>query len=227
MAGKVDLSKPFKVRDWTTPVTPTRYVKIITPDTKFDPAGVYSFDHILDAEQEAIVRQVLEAAQDAAMGHVLSSLDPKKDAAKIKKLQKADLPLSEDFDEDGNPTGKYILRVKRKASGQRKDGSAWSFKIPIKDAKGKPVSTKGLQIWGGSELRANISIDGWLRATDNAVGITLKIQAVQIAKLVSGGANDSFGEIEGGYEADDAVAADTSEFNDDLDDASDDEAADF
>ncbi len=150
----------IKVRDWTTPVAPTKYPKLVTPDTKFKAEGEYSVKQILTGDTAEKVRQVLEAAQDKALEFYKGQLDPKKDAAKLRKIQKADLPMVDELDEEGNPTGKYLVTLKRKAAGVRKDGSQWSFKIPIKDAKGKPVPTKGLEIWSGTELRANVSIDG-------------------------------------------------------------------
>ncbi len=57
-----------------------------------------------------------------------------------------------------------------------------------------------------------------------AVGITLTIQAVQIAKLVKGGANESFDEIDGEFQSDPAGSDD---FDDDLDSTADDDTADF
>lgn len=222
MADNIPLK--VKIRDWTTPVAPAKYPKLVTPDTKFKAEGEYSAKLILSGDTAEKVRQVLEAAQDKAFEFYKNQFDPKKDAAKLRKMQKADLPMADVLDEDGNPTGQYTITVKRKASGVRKDGSQWNFKVPIKDAKGKPIPHKGLEIWSGSELRANVSIDGWLRATDTAVGITLTIQAVQIAKLVKGGANEDFDTIDGGYEAEPTSGGE--DFDDDLNE-SDDDTADF
>lgn len=216
-----NLPLKIKIRDWTTPVAPTRYPKLITPDTKFKAEGGYSAKLILNSEVAETVRVVLEKAQEEAFEKYKASMDPKKDAAKLRKLQKADLPFTDELDEEGNPTGNMLLTIKRKASGIRKDGTPWTFKVPIKDSKGVAIPHKGLEIWGGSELRANVSIDGWLRATDTAVGISLAIQAVQIRKLVAGGANDSFDDIDDGYVADTS----SSDFGDD--EAGGDDTADF
>lgn len=191
-------------------ITPTGvavYPNLNRPDTKFDAAGVYDCRLRLDPEDAAVKSLVstLEKLRNEHYETLKAELIEKKKSAKAKQLKKRDV-FTPDVDKEGEETGLIVLKGKMKATGKRKDGTPWSRKPTIFDAKGKKLDNPPT-IWGGSELKMAATARPYLMESSSEVGITLYLDAVQIIKLVSGtgqSADDfGFGEEEG-YEADDA-----------------------
>lgn len=218
MADK-NFPNKFKLGEYITPVGGAVYPHLITPDTKWKAEGEYRSKLKYDGKVAEKIRKDLTPFLDEAFEKYKELLVEHGKKAKVKGLTKADLPLKPEEDEDGEETGFYLLNTKRTASGKTKKGESWKAKIVIADSKGKPVSTKGLSIWSGTELRVMAKVMAWYNAKDNEVGITLEIQGVQIRKLVSGG--DGAVEFDEMEDADNGWVA-----NDDAPDADDDEDAD-
>lgn len=190
------------------------YPKLDKPDTKFKPEGVYSIK--LRVSQE-VADKLVEKHLKPVLDEYKKSEDwAKKDAAGKKKngkkwkLEQADWyqPVTDD---EGNETGDVTLNFKATASGKsKKDGKEWK-RGPIArfDAKGKPLP-KGVQVWGGSEVKVSFVPMPWLNPKGE-YGVKLGLEAVQVLKLVEGGARSAedygFGEEEG-YEADEDSGTD-------------------
>ena len=180
-----------------------RYPHLNEADTKFDDAGVFKTDLILDQETGAPIEVRFEKMRAAQMAETQKKL-------KGKKAKEADLPIQPEYDDEGNETGNYVLRVKMKASGiSKKTGKAWSRKLPLFDAAGNPSSAR---IGGGSEIIAAFEPSAWANPKGEC-SVTCRLEAVQIIRLSEGGGASAsrfgFGAVEGGYVAADEDEADT------------------
>ena len=192
----------------TTPVGTAIYPKLNTPDTKFKALGEYSVKLKLTAEEAQPIIDKYEAAVAAYFEEVKAELmkGDGKDKAKAKALKlAADKPYKPEFDDEGEETGNVVFNFKMPARIAR-DGKEDIVLAPdVFDAQGKKLA-KVPEVWGGSRLR----VSGQLRPFNApiGVGVSLRLAAVQIIELRSGGARDAsgygFGAEEGGFSADEA-----------------------
>ena len=170
----------------TTPVAKLKYPKLIEPETKFNPEGVYKATAVIDSAEAAALADALD---DLLTRHKasLKQQDPSKKDWKL-----ADLPYG--YEEiDGKPC--FVIKTKMKAKGIDRDGRAWSSVPALFDSKGQPVrdreSLKGM--WSGTVAKVNFEACPFYQAALGA-GITLRLTAVQIIDLVEGGGSaESFG----------------------------------
>ena len=208
-----------------TAVTPkgtaVGYQSLNTPDTKFNKAGVYKTKLAIDADDAGLakLRETVEQMIDEKHSEIVAELTADKKAAVAKKVTKRDLDdiFKPEEDEDtGEETGRIVITAKMTASGVGKKGP-WERKPGIFDAKGKKLNRPPI-IGSGSELKLSIELFPYYAANDKEVGVSFRLEAVQVIKLVSRGARDAagygFGE-EDGDEIDDLdggsdFAADTS-----------------
>lgn len=191
-------------------ISKTRVVwpRLTEPDTKFDPNGRYSVQMVVEGADRDQLEEILKTAQEAAIQEALQKAQEKQPKAKLETLRKglkiADLPLKELTDqESGEGTGEWVITSSMKASGtSKKTGKAWSRKPPIFDAKLNPVKG-GVDIWGGSILTVNSQLSSY-NSPAFGVGVSLRLQGVQIHQLSSGGGMDAaslgFGAAEAGFE---------------------------
>lgn len=169
----------------TNTVTPKgvlSYPHLNKADTKFDAAGVWRANLRLTAnEAQSLKKTIDDAIEDNA-----SELTKQKG----KKVKIANPPYQED--EDGN----FLFTFKMKASGTRPNGERWEQKPILYDAKGNVFQANGKTIWGGTKAKVAFQISPYWVSTIGA-GVTLRLKAVQIIELVTGG-NDasSYGFIE-------------------------------
>lgn len=191
-----------KLQRVTTPRGTFKYPRLIEPDTKFDADGVFKVTLILSEEDSEDLRATLDAAMEASFEQAKKD-NPKK----AKKIKMADAPYSEELDEDGNETGNWEFRFKLSAVGKdRKSGRTWKNRVMIFDGKRTPIK-KGISVWGGTEGKVSFDISPFFTDLIGA-GISLRLRAVQIIKLVSGGDSDDpdqYGfdeDVEDGYEFD-------------------------
>lgn len=157
-----------------------RFPWLNTPDTKFDEAGVFKTDLLLDSETAAPLLARFEAMRDAAMAEWQAE-------KKGKRAKAADLPLFPELDEDGNETGSYILRVKAKASGITKAGKPWRRQLPLFDSVGNPTNAK---VGGGSEIVVSVEPRAWANPKGEC-SVTMRLEAVQILRLSEGGSRSA------------------------------------
>lgn len=177
----------------TTPAGVAKYPKLNKPDTKFKEEGEYSVTLLLSEDKaQAVVEAIHEAHQEAK--------EEGRKKAKGKKVKEADLPFFEVVDDQGNETGEIGFKFKTKASGTRKDGSRWTRRPALFDSMGQAVNPAQVEIWGGSILKVAYTAEPFYVPALGA-GVTLRLQAVQVLKLVSGGQREAkdygFGEEEG------------------------------
>lgn len=175
----------------TTPICKFQYPKLIEPETKFNPEGVYKIVGLIDpAEADTIATQL-----DELLNKHKESL---KAQAPTQKFKLADLPYSYETI-DGTPY--FVVKAKMKAKGIDRDGRAWSAAPALFDARGGAIkdreALKGL--WSGTTGRISFDACPFYQAAIGA-GITLRLRAVQIIDLVEGGGSAEsygFGEEEG------------------------------
>ena len=136
--------------------------------------------------------------------------DPKKVAAakaKRKSITKNE-PYLPELDAEGNETGNTIFKFKMNAQAEIK-GETKFFKPSLFDAKGVPI-TKNINVYGGSTIKVNFSPTPYYNDANALAGVSLRLNAVQVLKLVTGGytaASCGFGVEEDGFEYADGAAA--------------------
>lgn len=178
----------------TTPTCKLQYPKLIEPETKFNPEGVFKVVGVIDAaEADAISTQL-----DELLARHKESL---KAQAPTQKFKLADLPFAFE-DIDGKPS--FVVKTKQKASGVDRDGRRWTAAPALFDAKGHPIKDRDSlkNMWSGTVGRISFDAQPFYQAAIGA-GITLRLRAVQIISLVEGGGSaESFGFSEtDGYNA--------------------------
>lgn len=117
-------------------------------------------------------------------------------------------PFEDDCDDDGEPNGLAVMKMKTIVKGVNKaSGESWEKEVPIFDSQNQPVKGKAraaMKLWAGSKITVAIQVVPFLAAGLKKCGVSLRIQAVQVNELAGGGTNADtfgFGVEEGGYQA--------------------------
>ena len=128
----------------------------------------------------------------------LVKLKTKNKKAKESDVKRSVLPYKAACDDQGEETGEIELGFKQKAIIKNAKGETFELCPKVFDASGKEL-IKTPAIYGGSILRVAYQIVPY-NVPALGVGASLRLNAVQIIKLVSGGgdaASYGFGEEEG------------------------------
>ena len=170
-------AQQFERLKLTTPTCKYQYAWLVTPDTKYEQA-VWK------------VVALIPAAQAGEMEEQLSGLLTRfqkqcKEAEPNKKNWKS-APTSFGFD-DIEGEAVFYIKMKRKVSGIRKDGSTWTNSPPaLFDAMGKPLSEDMKQkvdkIGPGSIGRISFEASPYSHPS-TGVGIKVQPLAAQIIDL--------------------------------------------
>ena len=158
-----------------TPPVKCEWAKIVKPDYKFNPKGLFTIDlvfDITDKEHKEFLNKLEELLEDAYQKAVQEANPQLK-----KKIQKQDF-YSIVYDENGKET--VFVKVRPKRVATRDSGELNPVKIF--DAKGKEI-TKQINIGNGSVVRAKILVSDYVMPTGTC-GVSLKLNAVQIIDLV-------------------------------------------
>jgi len=176
-----------------TPVGVSQYAWLTTADTRFDEIGHFKTNLIVETDK---VQQTIKAIDD----ELSKSLSLAQEKSKGKKIKQADAPYFEELDDDGKPTGNTIFKFKTKAQIISKDGKVIPNRVAIFDSKGTPMVDAN--VWSGSEMKVSAELIPYYTAMAGA-GVSLRLRAVQITKLVEGGSSNAkgygFDEVEDGY----------------------------
>ena len=201
------------------------FIHLNKPDT----GGEYSDDKYkvqlaFDAENQQI-QELCGKLDELAEQAMADAIEKTKNAKTKKKLKEGEpyVPYEDELDEDGEPTGRLVLKFATKGFYEdRKSGEIIEKKLKIYDAK-KKLLKKPPFIGPGSELKIAFMIsDPWVNAGQGMAGVSLHIAAVQIINVENNGgasADDfGFGEEDGfsgddydGYESDDSDAEEEEE----------------
>jgi len=194
------------LRKLNTPVGVAQWLHIESPDFEFDKFGAFKVKLYFDPNKPTVasMMQKLDELLEEALEFFTSKAKTPRDAKKVRASDNT--PYYYEEDENGEQTGRIYMNPKMISSGITDEGEEWSRKLPIFDANGVRVTGK-INAGQGTELKAALELRPYYNA-QNGVGISLRLQGVQIAKLKAFGggvqtAEDAgFGKIEGGYQAD-------------------------
>jgi len=159
-----------------TPKGTAIYPRINEPNRKFDPIGVYSVNLRMTGEDAAEFITTITQVRDEYHADQTKELK--------KKLKKADLPVMEVVDDQGEDTGEVDLKIKLKA-GYEYDGKTITQRPILVDSKRTPMNND-IRIGSGTTMRCGVEVAPWYMPT-NGVGVSLRLRVVQIIDLVEFG----------------------------------------
>jgi len=169
----------------------SQYAWLTQPDTRFDEIGHYKTNLILSGEEA-------DTLKGAINEELTKSVALAKEKAKGKNIKTAPTPFEDELDDEGNLTGATIFKFKTKAQITTRDGKIIPNRVAIFDSKGTPMAD--CNVWSGSEMKVSAELVPYYTAMVGA-GVSLRLRAVQITKLVEGGNANAkgygFGEEEG------------------------------
>lgn len=196
-----------------TPAGIAIYPHLNKPDTRFNPEGQYQVKLRIPSEEAKDLISAIDAVIDEEVAKAKKE-NPKK-AVKL-----ATKPYAVALDDEGNETDEFIFSFKAKAVLSLKDGNKIPVTVKLFDAKGG-VFPQEDTIWGGSKLKIAFNAAPFNTAMAG-IGASLRIKAVQVIDLVTGGGGNAssfgFGEEEGyvatakTVETEDADAEETADF---------------
>lgn len=195
-----------------TPRGTSIFPRLNTPDTKYNKAGVYEVKLAFDADTDlTALRDKVQALIDAKHDEVVKEMTEAGKGGLAKKVTKRDISeifKAEEDPETGDETGRIIIKAKMTATGTNaKTGKPWARKPNIFDAKGNLLKNPP-QIGGGSIMKLSVELFPYYAANDKEVGVSFRLEAAQIIKLVSFGARDAAGYGFGEEDGDDLSSAD-------------------
>jgi hypothetical protein len=194
----------------TSPVGTAVFPKLSTPDTKYKALGEYATKLVLSGDDSAPIIEKFEAELAAYFEEVKAELmkGDGKSKAKAKSLKfAADKPFKPEVDDEGDETGNFVFNFKMPARIAREGKPDLVLKPDVFDAAGKKL-TSPPDIWGGSRLKVAFELRPFNTAI--GVGMSLRLNAVQVIELRSAGQRDAagygFGAEEGYAGADETPA---------------------
>lgn len=205
---------------FTTPRGIAKYPRLNEPDTKFDAEGVYTTKLVLPGELAQPVIDKLKAVAAVALKDAKTQLEAELAEAKGEKkgklkkqraeLKQADMPFKPVFDDDGNETGSFEFNFKMKAKRtDKKTQKVIEMAPAFFDAQGVKLKTAP-SVWGGTEMKVSCQLVPFYTAAVGA-GVSLRLRAVQIIKLVSGGGGNAQDHGFGAEEDGEFAASDVAE----------------
>ena len=172
-----------------------------SPDTKFDENGVWKTGlRLAGAEAQKLI-----AIIDKEIDESVTEASEKKS-----NVKRGAPPYKKDEDSEA-----FIFNFKLKASGVRPNGEKWKQKPVLYDAKGNVFQSNGKTIWGGTKAKVAFQMSPYFVSSIGA-GVSLRLKAVQIIELVTGGADaSSYGfQEEEGFVAENETKEETPEEGD-------------
>jgi hypothetical protein len=226
MSEKKEQKEFEKIR---TAVGVTKYCWLNEPRLKFQSKTEteYQCTLILPPDAKARLTQVDGAAQEVDLFPYLDRVaDEAFNSGKAAALESCKTPKAkkefvhtrsvcydEEVNDDSEPTGNYELRAKRASTRKNKKGEAEPVKLDFFDAAGTKL-TNPPTVFSGSEVKLSLLVNPFENVAGKS-GVGVRILAVQIIKLKSGGsrsASDYGFDGEEGYTAPAGAAAGEEEF---------------
>lgn len=185
----------------TTPIGVAVYPHLLDPDDfQLKNNGVYECNTklLLDpadsevkkfvSEIDSLVDQAFEAGKIKLRKEWESASGAQK--AKLKKVKDElvkHTPYDDEFDEEGEPTGKVLFKMKTRVKGEdKKTGKMWSREVPIFSADGSKIlgeERNKLKLWGGSRIAISTQLVPFVSPGISKSGISLRITATQIIEV--------------------------------------------
>ena len=179
--------------------------KLNEPDTKYNADGVYEVKIAFDADTDiSALKAKVQKQIDKKYNDMVEQLEADGKGGLAKKLSKRDLDdhfKAEEDEATGEETGRVVIKAKMKASGvSKKTGNRWERKPDIVDAKGNKLRNAP-NIGGGTVGKLCVELAPYYAPNDKVIGVSFRLEAAQIIKLVSYGERSAsdygFGEEEG------------------------------
>ena len=184
-----------------TPVGTAKWIDVVTPKVFGGAAptpeapGRYQVSLMLDPERDEVAQFLAEFREKAN-----AAFEDKIEAGEIppnaKKYEDGFLPVADDTDRDGNVTGMIVVKAGLSAGGKRRDGSAWTRKVVLKDLQGKTLElADGEEPSYGTKLRMSLEPFIYNVQGTSMWRVSGRLRAVQIVDLQTAGgatADDDF-----------------------------------
>ena len=204
---------------WCNPFEPNKqFVK---------PHGVYDVAINVDAERAAKLCEYLDDLAEKKLAQYIKEApeNKRKQLENSLSIASSGTPST---NKDGVETGETLFKAKLQAVVEKKDGSSYTQKPVVFDAKLNPV-TKAVQINPKSTVKIVVEPYPYVMLSTKTVGVSLRLWKLQIINLAEGRDDtDGLEVVEGGFVAS-AIAKDddqVSRFEDDYsasEDSADDE----
>lgn len=187
----------------TTPKGTALWVSLNQPDVRYKAEGVYEVKLAFDGDDEAVQKltERLEKLRDEKLKEIADELKADGKAGLVSKLKVLPVLEVEEDTNTGTETGRLVKKFKMNASGvSKKTGKKWTRKPDVFNAKGVKLNTVP-SVGSGSVLKVSFEPYAYYSPKDKEIGISARLQAVQIIDLVSFGQRDAsgygFGEEDG------------------------------
>jgi len=167
-----------------------------TPDTKWKKEGKYetklAFEpEVVASDEFQAFQEKVEELIEAKYQEQVEKLTKAGKKGLVSKLKKVSPFKAEEDDETGDETGRIIIKAGMTASGvSEKTGKKWSRKPSIYDAKGNRLNNPP-KIGSGSTLKLNVELFPYFNEKDKEAGVSFRLEAVQVIKLVTFGERDA------------------------------------
>ena len=175
-----------------TPKGSAEWVKLWTPDVKFNPLGLYTINlKVAEDEAEALTTE-LNRQVDACYNSEL------KKNPKLKTKMTKRVPYEVCLDDDGEETGFVEFKIKMKARVEMKNGDSFTQKPVVYDAKGQPI-TKEISIGNGSICKVAFETVPYMLASTKEASVSLRLKSVQLIELREFNSEENPFDTEEGY----------------------------
>lgn len=164
----------------TSPVGQAQWFKLVTPDQKYNK---YSVDLVVEDSPE--IRAIIDMMEEMKESKLAEQkeADPKK-AKKV--VMSINTPIEPQVNDNGEETGKFIMKFRDGSEGKKKDGTIYKKAAPtIFDKSAKPISKSELEtmrVPNGSSMKVAFDMVPYY-VPSIGVGVTLKPKAAMILKL--------------------------------------------
>jgi len=190
-------------KNMTSPKGTARWTTLNKPDVRFKAEGVYEVKMAFDGDDDAVQKLVakLEKVRDEKFDEIVEELKADGKGGLASKIKKVAVIEVEEDPESGEETGKLIRKFKMTASGvSKKTGKKWTRQPKLFNARGVELKSAP-NVGSGSILKISFEPFGYYSPKDKEVGVSCRLEAVQIIDLVAFGERDAsgygFGEEEG------------------------------
>lgn len=182
--------KPFVM-----PLATARYAHIHEPD-EFEGTRHYKTELIIPAAEAEPLIEKLEELRDAEYEKAVENA---KGQAKAKLKKYTPHPIAEpEVNDEGEETGNYIFKTKMAASFER-NGRTVELRPEVVDARKRKFTGP---VFGGSKIKVAVKPIPFQMGATKLYGVSLRMQAVQVIELSSGGGGAaSMFDAEDGFDA--------------------------
>lgn len=193
------MSEKARHEAYTSPVGEAVFPWITKADTQFDASGVYKVDLSVPFEEaQGFIAKLQKIRDDFIQTLPLakqSALTPR--PVYVEELTRPEYPEDATDEEKqaikdnhvGEPTGNVLFKMKLKAHVETDDGGFDQKPVVVAADTGERIEEP---VFAGSVIRCRGQVVPYTNNAAGTVGVTLRLKAVQVLELVSGGGDGSF-----------------------------------